>query len=90
MFVRLIWVVGLRDARVILVQAPRGALVQFGRVFYMPTGACSRGTSLVREREHVQVSECGGELEVLCWGLSTRSFCMLGVWCAIVCVLVIL
>jgi hypothetical protein len=42
--------VRLRDTRVILVQARRVPYVQFGRVFYMPTGACSRGYKL-RSRE---------------------------------------
>jgi hypothetical protein len=43
MFVRLIRIVGLRDTRVILVQARGVPYVQFGRVFYMPARACSRG-----------------------------------------------
>jgi hypothetical protein len=38
--------VGLRDTRIILVQARGVPYVQFGRVFYMPTRACSRGYKL--------------------------------------------
>jgi hypothetical protein len=43
MFVRLIRMVGLKDTGIILVQARGVPYVQFGRVFYMPTRACSRG-----------------------------------------------
>jgi hypothetical protein len=46
MFVRLIRMVGLRDTEIILVQALGVPYVQFEGVFYMPTGACSRGYKL--------------------------------------------
>jgi hypothetical protein len=42
--------VGLRDTGIILVQAREVTYVQFEEVFYMPTGACSRGYKL-RSRE---------------------------------------
>jgi hypothetical protein len=50
MFVCLIQMVGLRDMGVILVQARGVPYVQFERVFYMPTGACSRGYN-IRSRQ---------------------------------------
>jgi hypothetical protein len=66
MFVRLIRMVGLRDTGIILVQAREVPYVQFGRVFYMPTRACSSGYKL-RSRESVcpQISQCDDELRVL-------------------------
>jgi hypothetical protein len=50
MFVHLIRMVGLRDTEIILVQALGVPYVQFEGVFYMPTGACSKGYKL-RSRE---------------------------------------
>jgi hypothetical protein len=45
--------VGLRDTRIILVQAQGEPYVQFEGVFYMPTGTCSRGYKLSsREEEY--------------------------------------
>jgi hypothetical protein len=46
MFMRMIRMVGLRDTRIILVQALGVPYIQFEGVFYMPTGACSRGYKL--------------------------------------------
>jgi hypothetical protein len=80
-FVRLIRTAGLRDTKVILVRAPRGAYVQFEEVFYMPRGYVVRGTSLGREREQVSGLECGGELVMLlieCVFLSiSLCFCLM-------------
>jgi hypothetical protein len=51
--------VGLRDTGIILVQAPRGLpYVQFGKMFYMPTGACSRGYKLRSREERCLKSLC--------------------------------
>jgi hypothetical protein len=52
--------VGIRDTGIILVQARGVPYVQFEGVFYMPTGACSRGYKLM-SRE----GECPKSLNVV-------------------------
>jgi hypothetical protein len=63
--------VGLRDTRIILVQAPRDALRPVRKdVLYAHGGLVVGGTSLGRKRESVPSLWCGCELPVLneCYG----------------------